>query len=212
MSGAICPALTRFKSALCCWIAQRRAGVRNVGSARGGTARPSSFALQRLEGTLVKRFDPAVGACEPEPGRPGRRGGEQAWVAPNTIKLPVMVAEATPGPRLSVREPLGVGPQSIVLLRTGRLREGKGQRLLAQAQATVGASSGSIIALFAGAALGHAGFRPLACDRGVESGVRGLVHQTDAPNPKLAPDVVLNPGLSESMPNVVLEAVVLCAR
>jgi glycosyltransferase involved in cell wall biosynthesis len=96
----------------------------------------------------------------------------------------------------ALRRRLAIAPRSPVLLQVARFHPDKGHQLLLDALTRVRARCPDLVVLLVGA-----GTRALS-----EPGVIGAGHQDDIRPWLNAADLVVNPSLTESAPNAVLEA------
>jgi glycosyltransferase involved in cell wall biosynthesis len=124
---------------------------------------------------------------------------ERLLAVHNAVEIPAGLVPA------SLREEFGIPERAPLLVAAGRLSAEKGHCFLVEALARL---RGGVEphAVLLGEGREHESLRKLARVLGVESRIHLAGFRTDVLPCLLAADVVVNPSLTEGLPNVVLEA------
>jgi len=107
---------------------------------------------------------------------------------------------------VDLRAEFGLPPDSQVIVAAGRLSPEKGHRLLVQAMRILARSRADAFALILGSGREEQALRVQIRESGLEGRVILGGFRTDVMRCLAAADVIVNPSLTEGLPNVVLEA------
>jgi glycosyltransferase involved in cell wall biosynthesis len=201
-----------YKANLVAWAASRLAGCTHISFVRGWTAETWKVKLYEcLDRLILRRADWVVCVSQALAEQAGkkRRGRRAPIVIPNAALFLAEKDVASPVDRRSLRRALGLPENAALVCTLGRLSAEKGHRYLLQClPGLVSRISNLRIVL-----LGEGRERSRLEAQLVRSGMQNYVifagFRNDVRPWIQACDVIVNPSLTEGMPNVLLEAMAL---
>jgi glycosyltransferase involved in cell wall biosynthesis len=200
-----------YKANVVGWLASRLSGCPQIGFVRGWTAETWRVRqYERLDRFALARVDWVVCVSQPQAEQLGkkREGRHPPIVIPNAA---LFLAEdvVLPIDRRPIRATLGLPEDAFLVCAAGRLSVEKGQRYLIDASASLASRIPNVRVLVLGEGrerprleeqLAQLGLQNHVVLAGFKKNVRPWIQ---------ACDVLVNPSLTEGMPNVVLEAMAL---
>ena len=200
-----------YKANIVGWLASRLAGCPQVAFVRGWTAETWRVRqYERLDRFVLGRVDwvACVSRPQAEQLKSRRKGRRPPIVIPNAV-LFSLGGVALPLDRRPLRRALGLPEGAFVVGAVGRLSVEKGHRHLIDAAPMLVPRVANLRFVL----LGEGRERPELEKQVVRLGMRERVvfagFQTDVRPWIQACDVIVNPSLTEGMPNAVLEAMAL---
>ena len=199
-----------YKANLFGWIASRY-DWRVVGSVRGWTAENKRvrfyesldrFVLNRLKNIACVSEDLAKELTQTRSARLPR-----PYVIPNSPVIPV--EEAVPSRKLQARYQLGLDAETFMVGTVGRLSPEKGHRYFLHAVEQLVSKIPRLEVVLLGDGQERNALEKMAAAFGISGSVRFLGFREDVHEWIRAFDVLVNPSLSEGMPNSVLESMAL---
>lgn len=197
-----------YRTAVLCFLLSRGGGVRWCAFSRGSTrenVRTASFHL--VEKALIRFAHRIVAVSN------GERRRLRRYLIPETRVVvvenavdPSLIASA---PRKDIRRRLGFAPDSVVCVCAGRFSAEKGQVHLVEAARTVAARDGRLRVVMFGDGPDLPRIRKKIRDAGLEHTIICPGYESSLSSYLRDCDILVNPSLSEGMPNVVLEAMAL---
>lgn len=133
-----------------------------------------------------------------------RLGVSGVEVIPNAVDTETFCPD--PSRRAEVRQALGLGPGSRVLICVGRMTDEKGQGVLIRAMPAVRTRISGTRLLLVGEGPSRVRYESLAHELGVEENVSFLGVRWDVPDLLRAADVLVMPSLNEGFGLVMVEA------
>jgi len=200
-----------YKANILGWVARRLCAGPQIAFARGWTAETWKVRLyESCDRMLLARLDWVACVSRPlaEFLQNSRRGRRPPMVIPNAA--PYLSQPASlPADRRSLKRDLLLPENAFVVGAVGRLSAEKGHRYLLESVPTLLRQIPHLKVIVLGEGRERANLERHAKDLGIEDAVIFKGFQSDVRPWIQAVDVVVNPSLTEGMPNVILEAMAL---
>jgi len=200
-----------YKANLLGWAASRLIGCPQIAFARGWTGENWRIKMyERLDRLVLRWTDWVVCVSRPlgveiAKRRPGRT---QPKLIPNCALFPFRNV-VLPLDRQPVRESLGLPNDGFYVCAAGRLSPEKGHHYLLQAVASITERIPRLLLVVLGEGRERANLETQATELGIRKHVLFTGFKKDIRPWIQACDLLVNPSLTEGMPNVVLEAMAL---
>lgn len=191
-------------------LAARRSGCRQVAFVRGWTAETWKVGLyEKLDRFVLKRTEWVVCVSQRQAEELNRVGrAVPARVIPNAMLLPES-APLDPQAKRALRERLGLPTAAFLVGCAGRLSVEKNQADLLRAVAAAAGQIPELHAVILGDGRERGALESLRDSLGLGDRVRFAGFQRPIAPWMQALDVLVNPSLTEGMPNAILEAMAL---
>jgi glycosyltransferase involved in cell wall biosynthesis len=200
-----------YKANLLGWVASRLTGRPQIAFARGWTGENWRIKLyERLDRFILRRTDWIVCVSRPlaEKMRKERTRRTPPQLIPNCALLRFQNLPL-PVERLPLRQALGLPSDRFYVCAAGRLSPEKGHRYLLRAVANLIDRIPGLLVVLLGEGRERPNLERLAAELGITNHVLFAGFKKDIHPWIQAADVLVNPSLTEGMPNVVLEAMAL---
>ena len=200
-----------YKANLLGWAATRLSGCPQIAFARGWTGENWRIKLyERLDRLVLRRADWVACVSRPLSEEIGKKRTRRTApvLIPNCALFPFGHL-ALPIDRLPSRKALGLPQDSFCLCAAGRLSPEKGHQYLLQAVANLIESIPHMILVLLGEGRERAKLEQQTIELGIQKHVMFAGFRKDIRPWIEACDILVNPSLTEGMPNVVLEAMAL---
>ena len=192
-----------YKSNVVGLLATRGSSVRQLPIVRGYTAEDPKVRLyEKLDRWVLRRFDRVLCVSE---GTKRRLAGY--GIAPGRIEVMHNGVDCDRDVRpMDIIREFSLPAGARVLIAAGRLSPEKGHRFLVEAMARLGALDPAAYCLILGAGKEEEVLRAQARAAGLEGRLVFGGFRCDVPACRAGADLVVNPSLTEGLPNVILEA------
>lgn len=200
-----------YKANLLGWAATLFIRCPQIAFARGWTAENWRIKLyERLDRLVLRWIDWVVCVSRPLADEVGKKRLRRTppQLVPNCALIPLRNL-LLPVHREPLRQALGIPLDSFCVCAAGRLSPEKGHRYLLQAAATLTARIPRLLLVLLGEGRERANLERHARELGIRKQVIFAGFKKDIRQWIQACDLLVNPSLTEGMPNVVLEAMAL---
>jgi glycosyltransferase involved in cell wall biosynthesis len=200
-----------YKADILGWLASRLAGCPQIAFVRGWTAETWRVRqYERLDRFVLCRVDwvACVSRPQAEGLRSKREGRHPPIVIPNAVLFPLAEVRL-PLDRRPTRSALGLPEGAFVVGAVGRLSVEKGHRYLLDAAPVLAPRIPHLRIVLLGEGRERPQLERQTARLGVQEQVLFAGFRSDVQSWIQACDVIVNPSLTEGMPNAVLEAMAL---
>ena len=194
-----------YKADICSWLmAPSRIG--RLSHARGFTAENLKVRIYEAAGVhAMKHLDGVICVSRATANVVTGRGlrNREIHVVHNAVDLPKVHHTC------DLRQLLGVGPDTKVVVAVGRLSPEKGPHTLLEAAELMGSTADTRVIVLIGDGFLSEDLKESIQQRNLTGRVRLLGFRRDAQELMAQADLLVNPSVSEGLPNVILEAFAL---
>jgi glycosyltransferase involved in cell wall biosynthesis len=198
-----------FRSSAAGYFATRKAGIPLVTTCHGWiTNSAKGHIYKQLDIQLLRRFDMVITVSDKMSKYLKSRGfrDDILRTIPNTLVTEDYVVDKSDS---RFRDELSIPKSTKLIANIGRLSPEKGQDLLIEAASVVLADRQDILLVFVGIGSEKEHLEEKAASLGMTERVRFVGYRTDMSRIYNSVDLVVQSSLTEGMPNVILEALLM---
>lgn len=198
-----------LRSSIAGYFAARQFGIPLVATCHGWiTNSLKGHIYKRFDIQLLRRFDKVVTVSDSMRRHLQSKGfaSEKLCMVPNTLATEDYIVDNTDR---RFRDELSIPKSTKLIANIGRLSPEKGQGLLIEAFGNLVADNHDVVLVFVGSGQEKKRLEAQAARLGIDNRVHFVGYRSDMNSIYNSTDLVVQSSLTEGMPNVVLEALLL---
>lgn len=198
-----------FRSSVWAYLATRKVGVPLVATCHGWiTNSLKAHVYKQLDVLLLRRFDKVIAVSDLMVGYLKGRGipDDRLCKVPNTLVTDDYVVDRSD---MSFRDELLIPESTKIIANIGRLSLEKGQDLLIDAISQLPPQHSDVVLVFVGIGPEKERLEAHAAARGIGEKTRFVGFRSDMSSVYNGVDLVVQSSVTEGMPNVVLESLLM---